>query len=278
MGCSSEVLAVDAIRHAATCDLRRLPCGIGSDDCARQLYTWMVGGQLQFCSAHRSNPLFWAAARGDQEHHLLSYIIHSLRKDHLSPVTDSEDWVGMTPLTIAAQQGCQTAVTLLLEIGKAAVNLETSTGRVALSEAARYGHVHVVKTLLELGATIEMKLIRGRSALWWSKRMGNGPLEEILEREMKASITKRSLMIAVSRGDRKAVASAVMGGEAYRINHVTALECELQDAKFLMAKYVDRIRNLQIEADEKCKQVPGSFTVSHNICTSNILNSAFALP
>ncbi len=260
MGCNSEVLAVDTVRHEATCNQRRIPCGTGSDDCARQLCTWVVEGQLQVCSAHGSNPLFGAAARGDQEHHLLSYIIHSLRKDdHLTRVMDSEDWVGTTPLTTAAQRGCQTAVTLLYEIGKATVNMETSTGRTPLSEAARYGHVHVVKTLLEFGATVEMKLIRGHSALWWSKRMGNVPLEEILEREMRASIKKRSLMIAVSRGDRKTVASALMGGEAYRISHVVALESELQDAKLLMAKYVDRIRNLQ-EAAETCKQVPERFS------------------
>ncbi len=264
MGCNSQVLAVDAIRHGETCDLRRILCGVGSDDCARQLRTWMMDGQLQFCSTHRSNPLFWAAARGNEENRLLSYIIHSLRKDHLSSIVDSEDWMGMTPLTIAAQQGCETSVVLLLEIGKASVNLESSTGLVPLSEAARYGHMNVVKILLEFGATVEMKLTKGRPALWWSKRMRNGPLDKVLEREMKASIAKRSVMISISRGDRKSVASAVAGGEPYRINHVAALEFEFEDAKFLMDKYVDRVQNLQIEVDQKCKQITETSTV---VCT-----------
>ncbi len=209
-------------------------------------------------------PLFWAATRGGEENRLLSYIIYSLRKDHLSSVIDSEDWMGMTPLTIAAQQGFETSVVLLLEIGKASVNLETFTGRVPLSEAARYGHMNVVKILLEFGATVEMRLTKGRPALWWSKRMGNGPLEKVLEREMKASKTKRSVMISISRGDHKSVASVVTGGEPYRINHVAALEFEFEDAKFFMDKYVDRVQNLQIEVDQKCKQVTETSTV---VCT-----------
>ncbi len=219
----------------------------------------MVGRQLQFCSAHQSNPLFWAASQGDQEYHLLSYITtHSSIKGHLLPVVNSEDWMGMTPLTTAARHGCETAVALLLETGKAVINLETSTGRVALSEAARYGHINVVKTLLEFGAIVEMKLTRGHSALWWSKRIGNTLLENLLEREMKASVTKRLLMIAVSKGDRKAVVSAVNGGEPYRINHVAVLEHELQDAKYFISKWDERFQNLQIEVDEINQQVLGS--------------------
>ncbi len=251
VGCNSQVLAVDAIRHGETCDLPRIPCGAGSDDCARQLRTWMTDGQLQFCSTHRSNPLFWAAARGNEENRLLSYIIHSLRKDNLSSIVDCEDWMGMTPLTTAAQKGCESSVVLLLEIGKASVNLETFTGRVALSEAARYGHMNVVKILLEFGAEVEMKFAKGGcSALWWSKRMRNDPLEKFLEREIKASTKRRSVMISISRGDCKSVASVVTGGEAHRINHVASLEFEFHEAKFLMGKCLDRVKKLQIEVLE----------------------------
>src|SRR5436190_1537123 len=69
----------------------------------------------------------------------------------------------------AAMKGREDVVKLLLETGKANVNLKDHNGRTPLSFAAQNGYYNVVKLLLATGkAEIDVKDDTGKTPLLWA--------------------------------------------------------------------------------------------------------------
>ena len=63
-------------------------------------------------------------------------------------------------------------MTLLLDLG-APVDTVNQEGRTALMEAARLGHVEVVRLLIEAGATTELEDHKGQTARVLAERSGH---------------------------------------------------------------------------------------------------------
>jgi ankyrin repeat protein len=68
-----------------------------------------------------------------------------------------KDKIGRTPLSLAAGQGHESAVKLLLEKKGAEVDSKDSDGRTPLFWAAGLGHESAMKLLLEKGAEVDSK-------------------------------------------------------------------------------------------------------------------------
>ena len=88
------------------------------------------------------------------------------RADQVSTNIDAKDFWGRTPLSWAAGWGHVAVVKLLLETGKAEVDSKDETNGTPLWWAVGYGHVAVVNLLLETGkAEVDSKDKRGRTPL-----------------------------------------------------------------------------------------------------------------
>lgn len=86
---------------------------------------------------------------------------------------------GVTPLSMACQNGNSSMVELLLKAG-ADANSELEGGETALMTAARTGNAKCVKLLLENGSEIEAKERNDQTALMWAAAAGNADVVELL--------------------------------------------------------------------------------------------------
>ena len=87
---------------------------------------------------------------------------------------DSKDTYGRTPLLLAAEEGHEAVVKLLLEKGAELETKDKNYGQTPLLLAAEKGHEAVVKLLLEKGAEIETKdKDYGRTPLSWAAEKGH---------------------------------------------------------------------------------------------------------
>jgi ankyrin repeat protein len=89
---------------------------------------------------------------------------------------DWQDNGGFTALMIASQFGHIEVVKLLLERG-AKLDLQVPSGPTALIIASAQGNTDVVKLLLESGANKELKTLEGKKALDYAK---NTDIETLL--------------------------------------------------------------------------------------------------
>lgn len=93
-----------------------------------------------------------------------------------SELVSKENLYGQMPLLLAAQGGHEAVVKLLLKNG-AELDPKDGWGRTSLSLAAEKGHRAVVELLLEKGANLESKDASGKTPLHWAVRNGH---EEVM--------------------------------------------------------------------------------------------------
>ncbi|MDQ3623735.1 MAG: ankyrin repeat domain-containing protein [Verrucomicrobiota bacterium] len=86
---------------------------------------------------------------------------------------------GVTPLTLACQNGSTALVEFLLDHG-ADPNTTLRGGETVLMTAARTGKAGPVKALLSCGAIVEAKEKRGQTALMWAAADGHAEVVELL--------------------------------------------------------------------------------------------------
>ncbi len=111
---------------------------------------------------------------------------------------------GVTPLSIACQNGNPAMAKLLLE-AKADPNTKLQGGETPLMTAARTGNPECVKLLLEHGAQINAKERSGQTALMWAAAEGHAEVVKLLlehEADLKTSLESgfTAMLFAVRAG------------------------------------------------------------------------------
>jgi len=115
--------------------------------------------------------LHWAAYRDDLE---TAKALVDAKAD-----AKAANRYGVTPLSLACQNGSAAIVELLLAQG-ADPNTTLRGGEAALMTAARTGQVGPVKALLARGAVVDAKERRGQTALMWAAADGHAEVVELL--------------------------------------------------------------------------------------------------
>src|SRR6266545_7898708 len=124
--------------------------------------------------------LHWAAYHDDLE----------TAKLFVSANANATNRYGVTPLSLACQNGSMAMVELLLAQG-ADPNTALRGGETVLMTAARTGKVGPVKALLSRDAKVEAKERRGQTALMWAAADGHAAVVELL---LKAGADFRSAL------------------------------------------------------------------------------------
>ncbi|KAJ4175643.1 hypothetical protein NW767_015719 [Fusarium falciforme] len=101
------------------------------------------------------------------------------RADQVGINIDGKDSHDQTPLWIAAAQGHEAVVGLLLDRG-AHIEAANRWGSTSLSWAAEKGHEAVVRLLLDRGADIEAADKEGWTPLWWATEKGHEAVVRLL--------------------------------------------------------------------------------------------------
>uniref|UniRef100_A0A8C5R3Q2 GA binding protein transcription factor subunit beta 2 n=1 Tax=Leptobrachium leishanense TaxID=445787 RepID=A0A8C5R3Q2_9ANUR len=91
----------------------------------------------------------------------------------------STDWLGNSPLHMAAQYGHYTTVKVLLRAGISR-DARTKVDRTPLHMAATDGHLHVVELLITNGANINAKDMLEMTALHWATEHSHKDVVELL--------------------------------------------------------------------------------------------------
>jgi ankyrin repeat protein len=115
--------------------------------------------------------LHWAAHRDDLDTVRLLVTARVAVTNHF----------GVTPLSLACQNGSTAMVELLLERG-ADPNTVVRGGETVLMTAARTGKPGPVRALLARGAEVDAKERRGQTALMWAAADGHAEVVELLLR------------------------------------------------------------------------------------------------
>eukprot|EP00941_MAST-03F_sp_MAST-3F-sp1_P002818 g2818.t1 len=107
--------------------------------------------------AHGATALLFASTRGKPE------IVDALLRKEANCELAYED--GRTPLISACQQGYVTIVQMLVDLGKANVDVQDDSGKSALHWAAALGRLDIVKKLYEYNADVTLQDKKGRLAV-----------------------------------------------------------------------------------------------------------------
>jgi ankyrin repeat protein len=129
---------------------------------------------------------------------------------------DLKDSYNQTPLSYAAEQGCEAIVKLLLST-KVDSNSKGKDGRTPLSRAAANGHEAVVKLLLDRKVEVDSKDNNGRTPLSCAAANGHEAVVKLLlERQVNANSKDESdwtpLHWAAKNGQRVAVEALIKAG------------------------------------------------------------------
>lgn len=163
------------------------------------------------------NMLFLAACLGI--HTLVKHLIASNKDLDV----DEKDDKGRTPLTLAAVDGREEVVKLLLETGKVDVNSYDRRGYTALYYAIMGRHNAVIHLLLETGKLdMNYKKPRGRSPLDFASRYCNeAAVRLMLERyddylyvDSKDDFGRTALSIAAEKGSERIISLLLDTGKA----------------------------------------------------------------
>ncbi|KAL8369289.1 hypothetical protein RB599_010557 [Gaeumannomyces hyphopodioides] len=112
---------------------------------------------------------------------LLSAILQKADQIGTDIGIDSKDGPGQTPLSLAAENGHEAVVKLLLATGKVDVDSKDKDGQPPLWWAALKGHEAVVKLLLATGKVdVDSKDKDGRTPLWWAALKGHEAVVKLL--------------------------------------------------------------------------------------------------
>lgn len=158
--------------------------------------------------------LHWAAYREDIETAKLLSAANVRATNHY----------GITPLSLACENGNAAMIELLLERG-ADPNTTVRGGETVLMTAARAGKPGAVKALLARGAVIDAKERRGQTALMWAANDGHAAVVDLL---LKAGADFRTplpdsgftpLLFAVREGRVEVVRALLKAGAD--VNEVT---------------------------------------------------------
>jgi len=122
--------------------------------------------------AYSEKALLLATAKGNIE------IVEALVESGADANWVNED--GRTALMIVAGTGRDDIATLLVEKGRADVELNDRQGRSPLSLAAERGHIYTVNLLINQGSIIDSKDELGRSPLSYAAENGNASVVELL--------------------------------------------------------------------------------------------------
>lgn len=106
--------------------------------------------------------------------------VRTLLYAHMDP--NERNYAGITPLTVAAENGNMTIVELLVEEGRADVNLTSSYGVTPLLAATRAGKEDVAKYLIEKGANTEVRDAYGQTPFSYASQSNNPELIDILSK------------------------------------------------------------------------------------------------
>ncbi|KAK1139808.1 hypothetical protein N8T08_011127 [Aspergillus melleus] len=176
---------------------------------------------------HACTPLFWAAGNPRQSlstmpspylsiptADTLSLImpgddlaIVKMLVSHKDTQPDCRNKRGETPLAIAAADGAEHVVEMLLRTGKVDVNSKDKHGQTPLMAAARIGHIRIVKHLLAIdGVDVDTRSESGDSPLMSAARHGHAEIVQLLldiptvDPNHQPSFGDPALLIAVANG------------------------------------------------------------------------------
>eukprot|EP00899_Mesostigma_viride_P021846 jgi/Mesvir1/29663/Mv21504-RA.1 len=121
------------------------------------------GADLFLTDSEGRGALHLAAEQDTPE--MLDWLLDTLGKKKGKLDVEIADRDNVTPFFLCCRQGYIDAIVHMLDYG---VNIErqcTSTGRTCLLEAAKHGHLRVVRTLLDKGALVTVTDTAGRTVL-----------------------------------------------------------------------------------------------------------------
>jgi hypothetical protein len=120
---------------------------------------------------------------------LLSRILLTTNDNGCSINVDLKDKNGRTPLSLAAGNGHEAVVKLLIETGKVDVDSKDKYGQTPLSWAASNGHEAVVKLLVETGKVdVDLKDKYGQTPLSWAAESGYEAVVKLLVETGKVDV------------------------------------------------------------------------------------------
>jgi ankyrin repeat protein len=195
-------------------------------------------------------PLWWAAERSNE-----SMVKLLLNAKWINP-NSKEKKKGLSPLSVAVEEGRVDVVKILLEDERVEQDSHDHDGRTPLSLAAGAGHAEVVQLLLEKETACKLinskDEISDQTPLLWAARKGHASVVELLLKKQASANLKDP-----ERGRTSLIWAAVNGHQAV----VTAL---------LKEKDVD----LFLRDNEGCSALEWAASREGNIIANEILDEA----